>query len=338
MRAACQVERGLSRFSYMGTSDGPARSVRVRVRVRMRVSSPSAGHALMPGQTGRHGAPPPCPRSLKLTYAAVDRVASVRARATAATVFPTLAALGDSGISVPVPPTSDVLALAENVLAPLACAAPEVDGVPVPFPFVGGWVGYLGYELGLEAHGPRGAAVDAAGLVGGAAEAASNLPTVGLLFADRLLAFDHDDRAVYAVFLTHPSLPALATINEAWVEDMRARFGAAAALAATRSATVAGGTEPGALAVDREGTATRRRRPLRLNLTDLADAHAMVGDSTLATQPSACSVTRWRPSFGRSGSMMAAAARGSERPAPCTPPPFARRCGPSAWARRTKCA
>ncbi len=73
----------------------------------------------------------------------------------------------------------------QRVLAARACAAPEL-----PFDFAGGWVGYLGYELKAEC-GARAAHV-------------SSLPDCQLLFADRLIAFDHAAGEVWLVALVPP--------------------------------------------------------------------------------------------------------------------------------------
>ncbi len=56
---------------------------------------------------------------------------------------------------------------------------------PPPCPFVGGWVGYLGYELGRE--------------FGGATRGQSSLPDVVLQLVDRFIAFDHEEERMYAI-------------------------------------------------------------------------------------------------------------------------------------------
>ncbi|WP_084506340.1 aminodeoxychorismate synthase component I [Geminicoccus roseus] len=57
-------------------------------------------------------------------------------------------------------------------------------------PFLPGWVGYLGYELKADA--------------GGAAAHHSSLPDAQLLFADRIVAFDHATGRVVLLALDHP--------------------------------------------------------------------------------------------------------------------------------------
>jgi para-aminobenzoate synthetase len=57
----------------------------------------------------------------------------------------------------------------------------------LPFDFELGYVGYLGYELKNEC--------------GASARHSSPQPDAGLIFADRMIAFDHDDRVIYLVAL-----------------------------------------------------------------------------------------------------------------------------------------
>jgi para-aminobenzoate synthetase len=63
----------------------------------------------------------------------------------------------------------------------------EIDNSP-PCPFVGGWVGWFGYELGRE--------------FGGATRGTSSLPDVVLQPVDRFIAFDHHHGRMYAVCVT----------------------------------------------------------------------------------------------------------------------------------------
>jgi para-aminobenzoate synthetase len=57
----------------------------------------------------------------------------------------------------------------------------------LPFGFIGGFAGYLGYELGAEC--------------GAAKTHSSELPDAGLLFCDRVIAFDHHERRVHLLAL-----------------------------------------------------------------------------------------------------------------------------------------
>src|ERR671914_2764358 len=75
-----------------------------------------------------------------------------------------------------------VLDYCERELARLRADAPEL-----PFDFTCGFVGYLGYELRAE--------------VGGELAHRSPLPDAVLVFCDRLIAFDHDQRRVHLVAL-----------------------------------------------------------------------------------------------------------------------------------------
>ena len=63
----------------------------------------------------------------------------------------------------------------------------RAEGPKLPFGFIGGFAGYLGYELGAEC---------------GATEThSSSLPDAGLLFCDRVIAFDHHERRVHLLAL-----------------------------------------------------------------------------------------------------------------------------------------
>ncbi|WP_434383382.1 aminodeoxychorismate synthase component I [Melittangium boletus] len=77
----------------------------------------------------------------------------------------------------------------------------------LPFDFNGGFVGYLGYELKAEC--------------GGDAAHVSPLPDAHLLLADRLLAFDAQERVVYGVCLAREEDAAGA---EAWLDSLEARL------------------------------------------------------------------------------------------------------------------
>lgn len=65
--------------------------------------------------------------------------------------------------------------------------ANRVDPAGLPFDFALGWVGYLGYELKAECAGER--------------VHRSGHPDAVMLFADRALAFDHREHAVYLLAL-----------------------------------------------------------------------------------------------------------------------------------------
>jgi len=85
-------------------------------------------------------------------------------------------------------------------LARLRAEAPEL-----PFDFIGGYAGYLGFELKAEC---------------GAARAhASPLPDAALVFCDRVIAFDHRERVVYLVALGDPGT---------WLDETAARLRALA--------------------------------------------------------------------------------------------------------------
>jgi para-aminobenzoate synthetase len=77
-----------------------------------------------------------------------------------------------------------VLDTLQAELGRVRAAAPELD-----VPFVGGFVGYLGYEVKADC--------------GGSAAHRYALPDAHWLLADRVLAFDHGRRAIYAIALAH---------------------------------------------------------------------------------------------------------------------------------------
>ncbi len=82
-----------------------------------------------------------------------------------------------------------VLDVLESELAAIRTSAPWLD-----LPFVGGFVGYLGYEVGADCEGR----LDALAAKRGGAEGA---PDAYWMLADRVLAVDHDSGAVHAVAL-----------------------------------------------------------------------------------------------------------------------------------------
>jgi para-aminobenzoate synthetase len=67
-------------------------------------------------------------------------------------------------------------------------AAHRIPAPDLPFDFALGWIGYLGYELKAESGGDR-------------AHRSDN-PDAAMLFADRAIAFDHHEHAVYLLALT----------------------------------------------------------------------------------------------------------------------------------------
>jgi len=88
----------------------------------------------------------------------------------------------------------------ERELKRLQASAPEL-----PFDFTCGFAGYLGYELKAEC--------------GGALVHRSPLPDAALVFCDRLLAFDHDERRVHLLALTDDAAGA-----EAWLDATERRL------------------------------------------------------------------------------------------------------------------
>jgi para-aminobenzoate synthetase len=88
-----------------------------------------------------------------------------------------------------------ILDYCERELARLRADAPEV-----PFDFTCGFAGYFGYELKADCGGER--------------VHRSPLPDAALLFCDRLIAFDHDQRRVHLLALADATGAAAA---EAWL-------------------------------------------------------------------------------------------------------------------------
>jgi para-aminobenzoate synthetase len=91
-----------------------------------------------------------------------------------------------------------ILDYCERELACLRADAPEV-----PFDFTCGFAGYLGYELKADCGGER--------------VHRSRLPDAALVFCDRLIAFDHDQRRVHLLALADATGAAAA---EAWLSAM----------------------------------------------------------------------------------------------------------------------
>ncbi|MDP4673360.1 MAG: aminodeoxychorismate synthase component I [Solirubrobacteraceae bacterium] len=63
----------------------------------------------------------------------------------------------------------------------------RAEGPKLPFGFVGGFAGYFGYEMGAECGATR--------------THSSQQPDAGLLFCDRVIAFDHHERRVHLLAL-----------------------------------------------------------------------------------------------------------------------------------------
>jgi para-aminobenzoate synthetase len=84
----------------------------------------------------------------------------------------------------------------------------------LPFDFACGFAGYLGYEVKADC--------------GGANAHVSSLPDAALIFADRLIAFDHEQGDTYLLSLCHPETEQAA---EDWLSAMESRLLALAARA-----------------------------------------------------------------------------------------------------------
>jgi para-aminobenzoate synthetase len=96
----------------------------------------------------------------------------------------------------------------------------RADAPELPFDFVCGFAGYLGYELKAE--------------YGGTLVHRSPLPDAALVFCDRLIAFDHDERRVHLLALADA---AGADAAETWLATTERRLAELSPPAPTASAT-----------------------------------------------------------------------------------------------------
>ncbi|MQY06457.1 aminodeoxychorismate synthase component I [Actinomadura macrotermitis] len=81
---------------------------------------------------------------------------------------------------------------------------PESDTAALPFDFTGGYVGYFGYELKADLGADR--------------RYRAETPDAAWLFADRLVAVDHQEGRTYALALYRPDRPGSEADAEAWLE------------------------------------------------------------------------------------------------------------------------
>lgn len=100
--------------------------------------------------------------------------------------------------------TRSIFEFLEEELARRRCSADHL-----PFDFTCGFAGYLGYELKSECGADR--------------VHASSLPDACVIFADRIIAFDHQEREMYLVALVQCGGGASA---EAWFDEIEARLAA----------------------------------------------------------------------------------------------------------------
>ncbi|KAL6771710.1 ADC1 [Auxenochlorella protothecoides x Auxenochlorella symbiontica] len=100
--------------------------------------------------------------------------------------------------------------LDEDVQARRLCPAAATAAADLPFDFWGGWVGYIGYELGTELGPGAGLAADVAG----------NPPHASLVWADRLLALDCATGEAYALACHIQGDGRAADEAQAWVAGM----------------------------------------------------------------------------------------------------------------------
>jgi len=84
----------------------------------------------------------------------------------------------------------------------------QVGEIP-PVPFLGGWIGYFGYELGRYIEKLPQTAIDDTGL-----------PLIRLCFYDRLLAYDHKQATFWALALEMPNEAEPVAQKLAFIESM----------------------------------------------------------------------------------------------------------------------
>ncbi|TQJ55215.1 chorismate-binding protein [Streptomyces sp. SLBN-115] len=88
-------------------------------------------------------------------------------------------------------------------------ASRRVDATGLPFDFTGGYVGYFGYETKADCGSPN--------------RHRATTPDACWLFADRLIAVDHEKRFTYAVCLAEDTPQATGEATE-WLETMLVRL------------------------------------------------------------------------------------------------------------------
>ncbi|GHH85785.1 aminodeoxychorismate synthase component I [Streptomyces capitiformicae] len=88
-------------------------------------------------------------------------------------------------------------------------ASRKIDASSLPFDFTGGYVGYFGYELKADTGSPN--------------RHTAETPDACWLFADRLIAVDHEEGATYAVCLAEDT-PAAARQAADWLDTATAQL------------------------------------------------------------------------------------------------------------------
>jgi para-aminobenzoate synthetase len=157
-----------------------------------------------------------------------------------------------------------VLVYLERELARLRPADADLDAADLPFDFDCGFAGYLGYEVKADCASPN--------------THSSPHPDAAFVFADRLLAFDHELHHVYLLCLHQPGTEATA---EAWLSATAARLAALAA-GAPSGATGEGSAEPPrCCSADPSPVALRLARSRNRYLEDIAECeeHLREGES-----------------------------------------------------------
>ncbi|HET6998122.1 MAG TPA: aminodeoxychorismate synthase component I [Solirubrobacterales bacterium] len=135
----------------------------------------------------------------------------------------------------------------------------------LPFDFDCGFTGYLGYEMKADC--------------GASSGHRSQSPDAAFVFADRMLAFDHEQGHVYLLCLCEPET---AGSSEAWLSATESRLLRLAAAAALRKDTGEGSAEPPrCCSAEPSPVSFRLARPRQRYLEDIATCqdHLLEGES-----------------------------------------------------------
>ncbi len=152
----------------------------------------------------------------------------------------------------------------ERELARLRPSAADLDAADLPFDFDCGFAGYLGYELKADCGSPN--------------THASPHPDAALVFADRLIAFDHEENVTYLLCLCDP---AAAEATEAWFSSTAASLSTLGAAALARAAGEESAEPPCFCSDDSSPVALDLNRSREQYLKDIAacERHLREGES-----------------------------------------------------------
>jgi len=134
----------------------------------------------------------------------------------------------------------------------------------LPFDFHCGFVGYLGYEVKADCGSPN--------------SHSSSLPDAAFVFADRLLAFDHESRHTYLLCLCKPGTEKAAN---SWIAETAARLSTLGAAAGPEDVGGGSAEPPRCCSADPPPTSSCLVRSPARYLEDIAACkeHLLEGDS-----------------------------------------------------------